>query len=345
MSIKICLDAGHDGKYNRSPVVPEYYESDFNWKLHLKLKKELESWGIEVVTTRATQNEAMGLQTRGKKSKGCNAFLSLHANAADRETADHVVIYEMVNRKSHNLATLLAQTIQNTMKPVEKFDVRTKVNNNGGEWYTVLAGCAQVGNENGFIVEHSFYTNQAMAEWMMNESNLDKLAIEEARVIAEYYGVEKTNTPIEPTVKIVAGDLVSITTNAVYYTGQNVPNWVKQKNWYVSKVTSDFCVVDKSEDGTNAICSPIEEKYLVKIVKVAEPEPVPTPEPTPEPVDPPVETKPEPIPEVEFTPALAPEEQPKSEQNEAPARNEKKTKSILQLIIEIIKAIVGIFGK
>ena len=35
MAKKICLDAGHYAKYNRSPVVPEYYESVMNWKLHL----------------------------------------------------------------------------------------------------------------------------------------------------------------------------------------------------------------------------------------------------------------------------------------------------------------------
>lgn len=34
----ICLDAGHEEKYNRSPAVPEYYESEINWKLHLLLK-------------------------------------------------------------------------------------------------------------------------------------------------------------------------------------------------------------------------------------------------------------------------------------------------------------------
>ena len=37
----ICLDAGHYGKYNRSPAIPEYYESDMNWKLHLMLNQLL----------------------------------------------------------------------------------------------------------------------------------------------------------------------------------------------------------------------------------------------------------------------------------------------------------------
>ena len=49
--VKICLDAGHFGKYNRSPVLSSYYESDMNWKLHLLLKAALERYGIEVITT------------------------------------------------------------------------------------------------------------------------------------------------------------------------------------------------------------------------------------------------------------------------------------------------------
>ena len=96
MSIKICLDAGHHGKYNRSNVVPAYYESDFNWKLYTQLKKYLEEYDIEVVNTRDNQNIEMGTKTRGRFAKGCSAFFSLHANYADRESADHVVIYEML---------------------------------------------------------------------------------------------------------------------------------------------------------------------------------------------------------------------------------------------------------
>ena len=40
--MKLCLDAGHYGKYNQSPVVPAYWESEFTWKFHLLLKSELE---------------------------------------------------------------------------------------------------------------------------------------------------------------------------------------------------------------------------------------------------------------------------------------------------------------
>ena len=282
MGIKICLDAGHDGKYNPSPVVPGYYESDFNWKLYTKLKKYLEEYGIEVIGTRETQNTKLGLNSRGNRSKGCDAFFSLHANAADRATADHVVIYEMVNRKSHNLATLLAETIQNTMKPVERFDIRTKANNNGGEWYGVLAGCAQVGNENGFIVEHSFYTNKAMATWMMNDDNIDKLAYNEAEAIANYYGAKKEEKKETTTVEIEPNDLVSIKAGAVYTTGTKVPSWVANQNWYVKSISGDVVIIDKNETGSNSINSPIHKQYL-DIVKKAKPVVVPTPDPEPAP--------------------------------------------------------------
>lgn len=267
MGIRICLDAGHDGKYNQSNVVPAYYESDFNWKLYIRLKKYLEEYGIEVIGTRASQNTQLGLNSRGKCSKGYDAFFSLHANAAERESADHVVIYEMVNKKSHSLAVVLAEAIQNTMNPIEKYDIRTKANNNGGEWYGVLSGCAQVGNENGFIVEHSFYTNKAMATWMMDDNNIDKLAQNEANAIAKYYGLNKKeeNTSI---VEIEENDLVSIKNGAVYTTGANVPSWVVNQNWYVKSVSGDVVIIDQNEPKTNSINSPINKNYL-EIVKKA----------------------------------------------------------------------------
>jgi hypothetical protein len=87
----------------------------------------------------------------------------------------------------------------------------------------------------------------------------------------------KTPEPT-PTTKgtIKVGDLVSITANAVYYGGTSIPSWVRQKNWYVSSINSNYCVIDKSEDGKNSICSPIEERYLVKLNNdiVQEPKPV-----------------------------------------------------------------------
>lgn len=59
------------------------------------------------------------------------------------------------------------------------------------------------------------------------------------------------------------GDLVSIASNATYYSGKAVPLWVKKQNWYVKGTPKDTrVVIDKNEAGTNSICSPIDKKFL-----------------------------------------------------------------------------------
>ena len=104
MAVKVCLDAGHYGKYNRSPAVSSYYESDMTWKLHNYLKKELEAFGIGVVTTRTNQNTDRALYERGAASKGCNLFISVHSNAVGNgvnENVDYPVAYVLLIWKQH----------------------------------------------------------------------------------------------------------------------------------------------------------------------------------------------------------------------------------------------------
>ena len=76
-------------------------------------------------------------------------------------------------------------------------------------------------------------------------------------------------TPAPVVSEIKGGDLVKIADNAVYYSGKSVPDWVKDKHWYVVEVEGDRAVIDDSEDGKNAINSPINTKYLT-VVKPAE---------------------------------------------------------------------------
>lgn len=52
------------------------------------------------------------------------------------------------------------------------------------------------------------------------------------------------------------GDLVKII-GSKYYGGQTIPAWVKAKNWYVHSLSGDRVVINESEDGKNAIMSPV----------------------------------------------------------------------------------------
>ena len=83
-------------------------------------------------------------------------------------------------------------------------------------------------------------------------------------------GCEKPNEIAKEQEKVDAllseGDLVSLTSDAVYYTGGNIPGWVKSQNWYVKEITKgDRVVIDKNESGTNSICSPVNIKYIKKV--------------------------------------------------------------------------------
>lgn len=207
MGIKICLDAGHYGKYNAG-VVSGYYESDMTWELHNYLKAELESYGFEVGVTRTDKNKDLEVSQRGLKSKGYDLFLSLHSNAASGQSADYVALYHLVednttkvDEVSKAVAEKLAPVIANVMGTKQKYQVLTRpvdfdrdkdgyLNDN---YYGVLHG-ADLANTAGIIIEHSFHTNPAACKWLMNSSNLKKLAAEEAKVLADYYGLKKTVT-------------------------------------------------------------------------------------------------------------------------------------------------------
>lgn len=215
----ITLDAGHYGNYNRSPVVPSYYESRMVWSLHLKLKAELEKYGFKVVTTRSDVEKDKELTARGKAAAGTDLFISIHSNACGTESVDYPVAYGYVDDKtitiddvSRDIGGLLAETVARVMGTKQAGRVATRLSSNdrngdgklNDEYYGVLHGAKTAGVP-GIILEHSFHTNTAATNWLSNESNLQRLAEEEAETIAKYYGMSKTGsgsgttTPAAPT--------------------------------------------------------------------------------------------------------------------------------------------------
>lgn len=58
------------------------------------------------------------------------------------------------------------------------------------------------------------------------------------------------------------GSLVSIASNATYYNGQHMPDWVKNDKWYIKQITGDRAVIDKNESGSHSINSPVNVAYL-----------------------------------------------------------------------------------
>ena len=195
MSKKICLDAGHVGsKYNQSPVVKTYYESAMVWALHLKLKTQLEARGFQVVTTRASIDTDLGVYERGTASKGCDVFISLHSNACGTESVDYPVVYRAYDNKNNvdTLALKLAKKVGELMGTTQAGRTATRKNSSGGEYYGVLRGARAVGTPYYMLIEHSFHTNTKATKWLSEDANLDKLAVAEADILAEFFGMESS---------------------------------------------------------------------------------------------------------------------------------------------------------
>lgn len=207
----ICLDAGHYGKYNRSPAVKAYYESDMAWKLTMLQKKYLEQYGFPVILTRSDKDKDMSVTSRGRMAKGCILFVSNHSNAVGSkvdESVDYASVYHLTNDSttkadniSMEIAAKIAPVIAETMGTKQGYKIlsrKSDYDRNGDgvmndNYYGVLHGARSVGVP-GLILEHSFHTNTRSTNWLLDDSNLDKMAKAEAAAIAAYFGVESPVT-------------------------------------------------------------------------------------------------------------------------------------------------------
>lgn len=207
--VKICIDAGHYAKANRSPAVKAYYESEVMWKLSNLQKKFLEEYdGVQVIMSRDKQGVDKELTQRGKMSKGCDLFISNHSDAVGSrvdDKVDFVSIYHLtedtdtnIDEKSKEIAKVLAPVIAKTIGTKQGYKLCTKKSGNDrdgdgkkdDDWFGVCFGAKSVGTP-GMLIEHSFHTNTRITNWLLDDKNLEKLAKAEADALAKYFGLKK----------------------------------------------------------------------------------------------------------------------------------------------------------
>lgn len=195
--MKICIDAGHYGKYNQSPTNKEYYESEVMLKLTKYQKEYLEEYeNVSVVLTRKDEKD-IEVFKRGTMAKGCDLFISNHSNACDSGSIDYpIVFYNYDNYKNSNvLAQKLSETIQKLMKTTQKGKISIKKNkSNNDEYYGVLRGARSVGVKYYFLLEHSFHTNKKATLWLLDDKNLREMAKAEVEEIAKFFNLKKKTT-------------------------------------------------------------------------------------------------------------------------------------------------------
>lgn len=214
-AIKIMLDPGHDrAKYNQSPVVPGYWEGERMWKLYQLLRAALEKKGFIVGGTKTKCDQAVTVTKRGTMAKGYACLISLHSNACGSESVNRPIgIYLVdddcgpIDEESKELARVMSGTVERIMGTTAAEIYARKSNRDrdgdglkNDDYYGVLYGAHQVGVP-AIILENSFHTNRRAAEWLLKDSNLEKLAQALADELAEYYGVTGSTAAPAPTTK------------------------------------------------------------------------------------------------------------------------------------------------
>ena len=202
--MKITIDPGHGQNTNKSPNNPSYVEGTQMWKLGQKLQKALESYGFEVINTRPNIGDDPSLSARGKAAgeSGSSLLLSLHSNAPSASpdgtydpSVNGVCACYSQKDKAFNqpLAKKLAETVGNLMgNGVRAVFYNDYPGKPGTDYFGVLRYSAASGCPHEIIIEHGYHTNVYESNWLLDDANIDRLALEEARVIAECFGVEKS---------------------------------------------------------------------------------------------------------------------------------------------------------
>jgi N-acetylmuramoyl-L-alanine amidase len=203
MNVKFTLDPGHYTDYNTG-IVKGYFEGNEMFKLAGYLKNALEQYnGFTVALTKATLDSDPSLEVRGRYAINNNStvFLSLHSNAASKESAAGVVLIRSLKRPdSEGLGEQLGEVVAKTMGTYFR-GVSTRIypNTTSIDYYGVLRASVRDKEKvpYSFILEHGFHTNQKECTWLDNDQHLIELAECEAAVFAKYFNATKKNSYVK----------------------------------------------------------------------------------------------------------------------------------------------------
>lgn len=215
----IVLDPGHDATHagTRANGV---LEENANLKIATYCKQELETYyGVNVLLTRSStacpypgtsSTDDNANRVAFAKNSGADAYVSFHCNSSDNASANGTEVYypnSNYNSAISSSGADLAQKILNNLSSLGLKDrgIKIRTSDDGDtypdgsltDYYGVirrskLAGIPAV------IIEHAFVTNASdAANYLGNETNLQKMGIADATGIAQHFGLSKQGFAIK----------------------------------------------------------------------------------------------------------------------------------------------------
>ena len=171
---------------------------------------------IEIFRNKSNKNADLEVTARGKKASGCDFFISLHSNACCNPSYNTAMACcQIIDSKSKiddisaDIGKKLADKVT-TIMIIKIVGTVYRRSGDNGDYYGVLRGSKSVGVP-GVLLEHGYHTNVDNTNWLLIDTNLDKLAVAEADIIFSYFGgtvttAETTSTKLPYLVKIQSDD-------------------------------------------------------------------------------------------------------------------------------------------
>ena len=259
MAKTVYIGVGHGG-YDPGAVAFGRKEKDLALDIAKACRDELVRHSVIVKMSRET-DITKDLVDRIKE---CNEFapdaaVDIHLNAGKGDGA------EVFHSKADGTDDALAQNILDEIVAIGQNSrgLKTKLMSNGTDYFGFIRQIKCISA----LVECAFMDNATDVQIVDTLEERKKMGIAIAKGILKTLGIAYKTATATVTSAIKIGDLVSIKTGAKYYNGKAVPSWVAKLKWYVSSVSGDRAVINKSEDGTYSINSPINVSYLTVTTK------------------------------------------------------------------------------
>ena len=200
--VVVVLDPGHGGS-DPGASANGLTEKNLTLSIAKYCKQELEQYnGVKVYMTREGDTyPSLTDRVDMAKQWGANVLVSIHINSASPAATGAEVWYPNSNYNSaiHTEGEQLASQIQNQLVALGLYNRGIKVKDaendkyadgSKADYYSIIRNSKKNGFP-GIIVEHAFVTNASDANFMAQESNLQKLGIADATGIANYFGLSK----------------------------------------------------------------------------------------------------------------------------------------------------------
>ena len=208
----VVIDPGHGGdphekEENGGAHYGNKYEKDLNLTVAKAMAEELDTYkGVRVYLTRNTDQE-MGLEERCDFAKSVSAdfMISIHFNASVNHffygSEVWVSAFDQYFSSGYSLASCFMENF--SKQGLLDRGIKTRIGKAGDDYYGIIRHA----RANGFpaiLVEHAYMDAKEDSSYISDEDSLINYGKEDARAVADYYGLNKDAEPekIIPTVSI-----------------------------------------------------------------------------------------------------------------------------------------------